>query len=211
MKHNYQADTDKLLSAIGESRPSLLLQSCCGPCSSYVLAYLVEFFDITLLFYNPNIQPREEYNKRLFWLERLAGGYNGDIKLLQCGYDGESFERVSAGFEEEPEGGTRCTECFRLRLGETARLAKERGFEYFCSTLTLSPHKDSERINKLGLAFEREYGVKWLPSDFKKRGGYGRSLELSKQLGLYRQSYCGCIFSLAETDIKREKHAENGE
>lgn len=208
MKHNYQLDTDSVTEAIGTEKPKLLLQCCCGPCSSYVLEYLTGHFDVTVLFYNPNIQPREEYDKRLYWLRDVIGRYEGNVKVLECAYDGESFEKAAKGLEREPEGGTRCTECFKLRLRETARLASENGFDWFCTTLTVSPHKDCERINEIGLALEREFGVKWLPSDFKKRGGYGRSTELSKEYGLYRQNYCGCLFSLAQSEAIRKDNLE---
>jgi len=200
MRHNYQLDTDAVISALGDKRPTLLLQCCCGPCSSYVLEYLTRYFDVTILFYNPNIQPRREYDKRLYWLREVIARYGSQVKMLECGYDGESFSEVVKGLEREPEGGARCTECFKLRLRETARLAGDNGFDWFCTTLTVSPHKDSERINEIGLACGRQYGVKWLPSDFKKREGYKRSTELSREYGLYRQSYCGCLYSLAESE-----------
>lgn len=208
MKHNYQLDTDALTNTFNGEKPKLLLQCCCGPCSSYVLEYLTDHFDVTVLFYNPNIQPREEYDKRLYWLNNVVERYDGGVKTLECGYDGESYDEITKGLENEPEGGARCTECFRLRLRQTARLAAENGFDYFCSTLTVSPHKDSERINEIGLALEAQFGVKWLPSDFKKRGGYGRSTELSKEYGLYRQNYCGCLFSLAQSEDSRKENTE---
>lgn len=206
MKHNYQLDTDAVTSGLGGARPSLLLQCCCGPCGSYVIEYLTRYFDVTALFYNPNIQPREEYDRRLFWMREVVSRYGGAVKMLECGYDGESFDRISAGLENEPEGGARCSECFRLRLGETARLAAEHGFDYFCTTLTVSPHKDCDRINETAEELARAYGVKWLPSDFKKRGGYERSTKLSKEYGLYRQNYCGCLYSLAEAENSRREH-----
>ena len=193
MKKNYQRETDAELERIGDARPSLLLHSCCGPCSSYVLEYLTRHFDVTVLFYGPNIQPREEYDKRLDYqkkvIERYGAGY------MECGYDGGAFDKAVRGLEDEPEGGARCTVCFGLRIGETARLAAERGFEYYCTTLSVSPHRDAERINDIGRAMGGKYGVRWLPSDFKKRGGYQRSIELSRELELYRQDYCGCLYS----------------
>ena len=192
---NFQIKTDNVLSTIkGEEKPNLLLQSCCGPCSSYVLEYLTRYFDVTLLFYNPNIQPREEYDRRFSSQLRLLEAFPM-VKLLSCGYDGEAFDEAARGLEAEPEGGARCTECFRLRLSRTARLAAEKGFQYFCTTLTVSPHKDAERINAIGEEMGERYGVRWLPSDFKKRDGYKRSIELSAAYGLYRQNYCGCLFS----------------
>lgn len=195
MKESYQKKTDALLKTLGGEKKRLLLQCCCGPCSTYVLEYLSEYFDLTVLFYNPNIQPREEYEKRRRALGQVLEHYP-DIGLLFCDYDGEIFDKAASGLEAEPEGGARCTECFKLRLGETARLAKVGGFDYFCSTLSVSPHKDAQRLNEIGLSLERELGVRWLPSDFKKKEGYKRSIELSREYGLYRQEYCGCLYSL---------------
>lgn len=195
-KKNFQIETDKITAALGESKPSLLLHSCCGPCSSYVLEYLTRFFDITLLFYGPNIQPREEYDLRLEHQRKVTEHI--PVKIMECDYDGEDFDRAVVGLESEPEGGARCTECFRLRIERTAALAAEHGFEWYCTTLSVSPHKDAQRINALGQELGERYGVKWLPSDFKKRGGYQRSIVLSKEMGLYRQEYCGCAYSLAE-------------
>lgn len=193
MKTNYQLETDAALASLNGERPALLLHSCCGPCSSYVLEYLTNYFDITVLFYDPNIQPREEHDKRLAHqkrvLERFGAGY------MECAYDGEAFDAVARGLESEPEGGARCTACFALRIGETARLAAAHGFDWYCTTLSVSPHKDAERINAIGRAMGEKYGVRWLPSDFKKRGGYQRSIELSRELELYRQDYCGCLYS----------------
>ena len=195
MKQNYQLDTDEIIEKLGEKKPSILLQCCCGPCSTYVLDYLSRYFDVTVLFYNPNIQPPEEYEKRLFWLGEVVSKYGGSVKTMECSYDGERFGEMAKGLENEPEGGRRCTRCFELRLRETAKRAAAGGFDYFCTTLTVSPHKDQNRINALGFELEREFGVKWLPSDFKKREGYKRSIELSREYGLYRQDYCGCLFS----------------
>ncbi len=195
MKQNYQLDTDEIIEKLGKKKPSILLQCCCGPCSTYVLDYLSKYFDVTVLFYNPNIQPLEEYEKRLFWLGEVVSKYCGSVKTMECSYDGESFKDMAKGLENEPEGGRRCTRCFELRLRETAERAAAGGFDYFCTTLTVSPHKDQNRINALGFELERELGVKWLPSDFKKREGYKRSIELSREYGLYRQDYCGCLFS----------------
>lgn len=197
-KVNYQKKTDELISALGEKRPRLLMHSCCGPCSSYVLEYLSRYFDITVLFYGPNIQPREEYELRLEHQKKVLEHI--PLELLPCDYDGEAFDKMAAGYESEPEGGARCTRCFALRLEETARRAAEEGFEYYCSTLSVSPHKDAGRINALGEAFGERYGVKWLPSDFKKRGGYQRSIALSREWELYRQDYCGCLFSKRENE-----------
>ncbi len=192
-KENYQLKTDAVTAALGESRPSLLLHSCCGPCSSYVLEYLTKYFDISLLFYGPNIQPREEYELRLAHQRKVLEHI--PVKIVECEYDGEAFDAVAAGYESEPEGGARCTRCFALRIEETAKRAAEGGYEYYCTTLSVSPHKDARRINALGEHFGEKYGVKWLPSDFKKRGGYQRSIVLSREFGLYRQDYCGCLMS----------------
>ena len=199
MKHNYQNETDTTINSLSGERKNLLLQCCCGPCSSYVLEYLTKYFDVTVLYYNPNIQPIEEYDKRLFWMREVVSKYTDTVSFMECCYNGENFASVSRGLENEPEGGARCTKCFELRLRETARLAKEGDFDFFCTTLSVSPHKDEARINEIGFELEREFGVRWLPSDFKKREGYKRSNELTREYGLYRQDYCGCLFSLAET------------
>lgn len=191
---NYQKKTDKITESLKGERPKLLLQSCCGPCSSYVLEYLTKFFDVTLLYYNPNIQPPEEYEKRLSTQMQLLEHFP-EVKQLPCAYDPGSYTEAVRGLEGEPEGGDRCTVCFRLRLEYTARAASEGGWDYFATTLTVSPHKDAARINAIGSELAEKYGVKWLPSDFKKRDGYRRSIELSREYGLYRQDYCGCLFS----------------
>ncbi|MGE4354323.1 MAG: epoxyqueuosine reductase QueH [Oscillospiraceae bacterium] len=194
MKINYQLETDKIIGTL-ESKPRLLLHSCCGPCSSYVLEYLMPYFDVAVLYFNPNIQPENEYLRRLDTQKQLIAGMCPGTELLEIGWDGVSFNEISTGLEKEPEGGARCTACFSLRLERTAHIAKERGFDFFCTTLTVSPHKDAVRINKIGFTLAEKYGVRWLPSDFKKREGYKKSIELSKKYGLYRQNYCGCIFS----------------
>ena len=199
LKRAYQSETDAVINSLCGERGKLLLQCCCGPCSSYVLEYLTQYFDVTVLFYNPNIQPAEEYEKRLYWMREVASKYPETVSFMDCDYAGEDFAAVSRGLESEPEGGARCTKCFELRLREAARHAKEGDFDYFCTTLTVSPHKDEERINAIGFALEREFGVSWLPSDLKKREGYKRSNELAREYGLYRQDYCGCLFSLAQT------------
>lgn len=194
MKRNLQLENDAIINNLGGERRSLLLQCCCGPCSTAVLEYLSSHFDIRLLFYNPNIQPFEEYEKRLFWLREVAKRYPA-LSILECDYEGERFESAARGLEELPEGGARCTECFKLRLSETARRARQGNYDFFGTTLTVSPHKDAQRINAIGFELEEQYGVRWLTSDFKKREGYKRSIELSREYGLYRQEYCGCLFS----------------
>jgi predicted adenine nucleotide alpha hydrolase (AANH) superfamily ATPase len=197
VKRNYQTELDTVLSGLGETRPRLLLHSCCGPCSSYVLEYLTRWFDVTVLYYNPNIQPEAEYEKRLYWQEQLIRALPtpAPVELMPCAWRGEDFDAAAAGLEAEPEGGERCTVCFALRLEETARRAEEGGFPWFGTTLTVSPHKDAARINTIGQALAEQYGLRWLPSDFKKREGYKRSIQLSAEYGLYRQDYCGCRWS----------------
>ena len=162
--------------------------------STCVLSYLKQYFDITLLYYNPNIQPRAEYDLRLENQRKVLAAMP-EVHILECAYDGEAYNAAVRGLEGEPEGGARCTVCFRLRLEETARLAAEGKFDYFCTTLTVSPHKDAARINTIGRALGEQYGVAWLPSDFKKREGYKQSITLSRELDLYRQDYCGCLYS----------------
>ena len=201
MNENYQKKMDAAVAALPKGeKPTLLLQSCCGPCSSYVLEALTPHFQVTVLYYNPNIQPREEYDLRLENQRRIIEQLPTptEVRILECGYDGETYDAAVKGLEQEPEGGARCTVCFRLRLEETAKLAKEHGFDWFCTTLTVSPHKDAERLNQIGAELGAQYGVPFLPSDFKKREGYKRSIELSKQYGLYRQDYCGCLYSKPE-------------
>ncbi len=198
MKMNYQLETDKCIAALPTQaeKPTLLLHSCCGPCSSYVLEYLTQFFDVTVLYYNPNVQPEAEYEKRLFYQREVLKHL--PARIMECAYDGASFEAAAAGYEAEPEGGARCTRCFLLRLEETAKRAAAGGFAWFCTTLTVSPHKDPERINRIGVEVGARYGVRWLPSDFKKRDGYLRSIRLAQEYGLYRQDWCGCAYSHAK-------------
>ncbi|MGI6029478.1 MAG: epoxyqueuosine reductase QueH [Candidatus Heteroscillospira sp.] len=200
MKINYQLQTDAVIKNL-TGRPRLLLHSCCGPCSSYVIEYLRQYFDLTVHFYNPNIQPEEEYAIRLETQKRLLAEMCPEVPILENGWDGPRFDEAVRGLENEPEGGARCSVCFALRLERTAREAAERGFDYFASTLTVSPHKDAQRINSIGVALGEKYGVKWLPSDFKKREGYKRSIQLSAQYGLYRQDYCGCLHSLSPLGV----------
>ncbi len=200
MKQNYQKQMDAVVASLPQGeRPRLLLQSCCGPCSSYVLEALTPFFRVTVLYYNPNIQPRAEYDLRLENQRKIIAALPtpSEVDILECDYDGEKYDAAVKGLESEPEGGARCTVCFRLRLEETARRAAELGYDFFCTTLTVSPHKDAERLNKIGKALGERYGVPFLPSDFKKREGYKRSIQLSKEYELYRQDYCGCLFSKA--------------
>ena len=187
-----------MIAAQGDSRPRLLLHSCCGPCSSSVLEYLTRYFDVTLLWFNPNIWPQTEFDRRLEAQRRLIGAMDlsDSVSVMIIPREAAPWYEAVKGLEQEPEGGARCTECFRLRLRETARLAAQNGFDCFCSTLTLSRHKDPVRINALGEAFAEEYGVRWLPSEFKKRGRELRSRQLCEQYGIYRQNYCGCEYSV---------------
>ncbi len=184
----------------GTPTPSLLLHACCAPCSSYVLEYLARYFSITLFYYNPNISPEEEYRKRLAEVRRLLAELpvKYPVSLLEGKYDPQRFFAMAKGLESEPEGGARCALCYGLRLREAAEAAKAGGFEWFTTTLSVSPYKNAEKLNAIGAELEKEYGVRYLPSDFKKRGGYQRSIELSRVYGLYRQNYCGCVFSLRQ-------------
>ena len=198
MKQNYQKQMDAIVASLPQGeRPRLLLQSCCGPCSSYVLEALTPYFRVTVLYYNPNIQPRAEYDLRLENQRKIIAALPtpSAVDILECDYDGEKYDAAVKGLESEPEGGARCTVCFRLRLEETAKRASELGYDWFCTTLTVSPHKDAERLNQIGRALGERYGVAFLPSDFKKREGYKRSIQLSKEYELYRQDYCGCLYS----------------
>ncbi len=179
------------------TRPKLLLHSCCAPCSSWVITFLTNYFDITVLYYNPNISPKAEYEKRKAEQIRLINEINHTNKLaiIDCDYDNDIYEKQIKGYETCPERGERCTICFNLRLSKTAKVAKEHKFDYFCSTLTVSPYKNANLINKIGEELGNEYQVKWLYSDFKKNDGYKHSIELSKKYNLYRQDYCGCKYS----------------
>ena len=199
MKVNYQIEMERELARIAESgrRPRLLLHCCCAPCSSYVLERLNSIFEIAVFFYNPNIYPQAEFEKRVEEQRRLVAEmpHEGRIEVIRGDYDPDAFLRMCRGHEEDPEGGERCTRCFRLRLSETAKLAALRGDDYFTTTLSISPLKDAQRLNAIGSKCARNFGVPYLFSDFKKKNGYKRSCELSAQYGLYRQDYCGCIFS----------------
>ncbi len=193
---NLQKDLDKLISQLDHT-PTLLLHSCCAPCSSYVLEYLSDFFAITVYYYNPNIYPAEEYQKRVNEQKRLISELEtkNPVKFIEGSYEPEKYFEEVKGLENEPEGGARCEKCFRMRIFDAARLAAENGFEYFTTTMSISPHKNAEVLNRVGLEAEEEYNVKLLPSDFKKKGGYLRSIQLSVLHSLYRQNFCGCIFS----------------
>ncbi len=220
---NYQKELDKILDGLEKQKnangrdisagaesprdvPRLFLHSCCAPCSSYVLEYLCPYFEITVFYYNPNISSTEEYQKRAREQKRLIGDYNEEmaqrlrqgypIKIVEGDHEPGRFYEAVKGYEDCPEGGQRCFRCFDLRLRETAKRAKEGAFDYFATTLTISPLKNARKLNEIGMALSEEYKVPWLPSDFKKREGYKRSIQLSLQYGLYRQNYCGCGYSL---------------
>jgi len=187
---NYQVELDKIIASL-DYRPKLLMHSCCAPCSSYCITYLKDYFDITILYYNPNIEPYEEYLKRKEEQIRLCNILG--VGYMDCDYDNEAFRKMVLGMENEKEGGLRCFSCYELRLKKTAELAS--GFDYFTTTLTVSPYKNSNKINEIGLKLENIYGVKYLVSDFKKKEGYKKSSELSKKYNLYRQTFCGCVYS----------------
>ena len=232
---NYQKELDKIIEDIdvGEkSTPSLFLHSCCAPCSSYVLEYLRKYFRITVFYYNPNISMEEEYRKRAAEQKRLIAAYNEalskeyvrggntqdviikdkevegyPIEIIEGDYEPECFYEIARGLEQCPEGGERCFACYELRLRETAKRAREGVYDYFTTTLTISPLKNAVKLNEIGERLAGEYGVIWLPSDFKKKGGYQRSIELSKEYDLYRQDYCGCVYSKEERE--RQKQVDN--
>ena len=207
-RENFFRKFDKIVGQFGDAKPGILLHSCCGPCSSSVLELLSKYFDVTVLWYNPNLYPEAEYDKRLETQKQLIDAIAEDgvqAKLLVEPWRSEDYFSRIKGLENEPEEGKRCLECFKIRLEETARIASERGFEWFCTTLTVSSRKDAVAINAIGREAEAKYGVKWLPSELKKREGNHRSIILSEKYGLYRQEYCGCVFSL----VNREKNDEN--
>ena len=207
-RENFFRKFDKIVGQLGDAKPTILLHSCCGPCSSSVLELLSKYFDVTVLWYNPNLYPEAEYDKRLETQKQLIDAIAEDgvqAKLLVEPWRSEDYFSRIKGLENEPEEGKRCLECFKIRLEETARIASERGFEWFCTTLTVSSRKDAVAINAIGREAEAKYGVKWLPSEFKKREGNHRSIILSEKYGLYRQEYCGCVFSL----VNREENDEN--
>ena len=197
-KRNYQLELEKVIdSECVNKRPSLLLHSCCAPCSSYVLEYIAKYFEITLFYYNPNISLKEEFDKRVKELYKLLelDGLKDDVKIIVPEYDNNEFYDMAKGLENEPERGKRCYECYKLRLEKSAVYTKENGFDFFTTTLSISPHKNADWINEIGEELADKYGVRFLNSDFKKKGGYQRSIELSKEYDLYRQDYCGCVFS----------------
>lgn len=197
---NYQKRLDKVIASLQDEDkvPKLLLHSCCAPCSSYVLEYLSNFFEITVFYYNPNVFPESEYTKRLLEQQTLIAqmDFVHPVSFLAGNYDKDKFYEMAAGLEHLKEGGARCFQCYELRLRETAEMAVKKGFDYFTTTLSISPHKNAIKLNNIGMKVADLYGVKYLQSDFKKKNGYKRSIELSVEYGLYRQNYCGCQFSL---------------
>ena len=203
MKQNFQKQLDIFLSTLpSENVPSLLLHSCCGPCSTYVLSYLAKYFNITIYFYNPNIMPEPEYKLRLETQKEVLNKLKlpHEVKLIEGAYDRNEFLKSIAGLENEPERGERCKKCMELRIKNTAKFAFENGFDYFCTTLSVSPHKDAALLNSLSEKYASLFKIKTIPADFKKQNGFLQSTKLSKELQLYRQDYCGCIFSKKRAD-----------
>ena len=194
-KVNYDKVLENIISNL-EYKPKLLLHSCCGPCSSYVITYLKDYFDITILYYNPNIEPKEEYEKRKNVQLKLIKELNiKSLNFLDSDYENNIYQEKVKGYERDKEGGRRCHICYELRLRKCAKLASELGYDYFGTTLTVSPYKNAQVLNAIGESLAKEYNVKWLYSDFKKKDGYKKSILLSKEYDLYRQDYCGCLFS----------------
>ncbi len=207
---NYMKKLEYLLRELGGKRPRLLLHCCCAPCTSACIELLAEHFEVTLLFYNPNIYPEAEFHKRAEELKRFIGEIPlaSEVHVAIDSYDPQEFYSAVRGHENDGEGSERCTACFRLRLGRAAEYAAEHGFDYFCTTLTTGTRKDEQRLNQIGQQLSEIYSVKSLPADFKKKGGFDRSTELCERYGMYRQNYCGCVFSLKES---QEKTAQNSE
>ena len=211
-KQNYQKQLEQILEKQSGKCPRLLLHTCCAPCSSYCLEYLLSHFDITVFYYNPNITEEAEYRHRATEQHRLIEELGRDIgrtaSFVEGKYDPQRFLEAAKGLEKCPEGGERCEKCFRLRLEEAAQYAAENGFDYFTTSLTISPLKNAPLLNTIGQEMGERYGIAFLPSDFKKKGGYQRSIELSEKYDLYRQDYCGCAFSKAEREEQKRKRAE---
>ena len=204
---NYQKELEKIIAGLEREHkvPRLLLHSCCAPCSSYVLEYLSQYFRITVFYYNPNIYPESEYSKRIVEQQRLIDemSVKNPISFAAGPYESARFYETVRGMEREKEGGERCMRCYELRLREAAVLARDGNYDYFTTTLSISPLKKAEKLNEIGVRLEKEYGVRYLPSDFKKKNGYKRSIELSAEHRLYRQDYCGCVFSYEEARQRR--------
>lgn len=209
IRQNYQNKLDKLIENLEkEGRvPSLLLHSCCGPCSSYCIEYLSQYFNVTVFYYNPNIYPDDEYYHRVKEQQRFINEFptKHPVAFIEGDYDKDSFYGIAKGLENEPEKGARCHKCYDLRLRRTAMVAKEKGFDFFTTTLTISPMKDSQVLNEIGMKIAEELEIPWLPSDFKKREGYKRSTELSKEYDMYRQDYCGCVYSYRDRQLQKQQ------
>lgn len=207
MKINYQTEMEKELRHLEQwpRKPRLLLHSCCAPCSSFVLETLDPHFDIDIYYYNPNISPREEFDRRVAELERLVltMPHQSAFRVIVGSYDHDAFMAMCRGHEMDREGGARCALCFRMRLQSAARYAARSGCDYYTTSLTISPMKDAQLLNSIGLEIGQKEGILWLPSDFKKKNGYKRSCELSREYGLYRQDYCGCVFSRREREEQK--------
>ena len=211
---NYNKEMENILESLKKDNkvPKLLLHSCCAPCSSHVISVLTDCFDITILYYNPNIEPFEEYEKRkqeeIRFIEQSPN--KNKLDIIDCDYDNILFKKMSEGLEQEKEGGARCVKCYHLRLDKTASMASELNYDYFATTLTVSPLKNSEKLNTIGKFLETKYNIKYLVSDFKKKEGYKHSIELAKEYDLYRQDYCGCIYSKQQRELeKANKNTEN--
>lgn len=196
---NYQVEMEKIINSL-ECVPKLLLHACCAPCSSYVLEVLSKYFKISIVYYNPNITSKTEYDKRLSELKKFINlvKYENKIDIIECEYNNEDFFNAIKGLEKEKEGGKRCYQCYKLRMEYTAKLALKLGYDYFTTTLSISPYKNANWLNEIGKSLECQYGIKYLYADFKKKNGYKRSIELSRKYNLYRQDYCGCIYSKIE-------------
>lgn len=205
---NYQKELDKLIERLSKEGqvPKLLLHSCCAPCSSYVLEYLSNYFEITVFYYNPNVFPANEYTKRILEQQTLISDMKvkHPVSFLAGNYDRDRFFQIAEGLEHLREGGERCFKCYELRLEEAARIAQDAGFDYFTTTLSISPLKNADKLNEIGTRLADKYGVHYLQSDFKKKNGYKRSIELSNEYGLYRQDYCGCEYSFRDRQKQKE-------
>lgn len=213
---NYSKEMDKIIADIKERKiiPSILLHSCCAPCSSHVIKTLTPYFNITILYYNPNIEPYEEYLKRKNEEIRFINEFpnKNNLDIIDCDYDNDKFHQITKNMENIKEGGIRCFNCYRLRLSKTAQIAKEKGYDYFGTTLTVSPYKNSQKINEIGLSLAKDLNINYLCSDFKKKEGYKDSINMSKEYNLYRQDYCGCIYSYKEREeqkMLKEKRSQN--
>jgi predicted adenine nucleotide alpha hydrolase (AANH) superfamily ATPase len=211
--HNYQRDLGYIIRWNQRKGivPTLLMHACCGPCSTYCIEYLSQFFKITIFYYNPNIAPADEYAHRVAEIKRFVSEFKTKypVEFIEGKYEPDKFYDWVRGYESEAEGGTRCRKCFELRLGETARLAKEMGFDYFTTTLSISPKKDEQVLNVVAKEQGEIYGIKALPADFKKKGGSKRSIELSAEYNLYRQNYCGCAYSLRDAEAHNSENRED--